>query len=184
MAKKIITMTEMAKRYGYTLNAVKSWRTSGLPYDEKLRGIPEEEGTRWIVKNIIEVMRNTSVKEALDLAKLREQEAKADLAQYAAQEKSQELISVLVVQAALNQYCQKFKDTVRLIPSRHSIDILESATDVSSVKEKLREILDQSLLEIGDLMINEQPDFDEPEETEQQTEPSDDELTDQSEIEL
>ncbi|WP_205955097.1 hypothetical protein [Pantoea stewartii] len=187
MAKKIITMTEMAKRYGYTMNAVKSWRTAGLPYDERLRGIPEEEGTRWIVKNIIEVMRNTSVKEEMDLEKLREQKAKADIAQYTAQEKSQELISLNLVQQVLNQYCQKFKHTLRLVPAKYSVEILESAHDISSVKEKLREILDQSLIEIGDIMVTEQSDIeinDKPIDDTTHDETDDDETNSHDEIEL
>ncbi|MGX6545781.1 hypothetical protein [Enterobacter hormaechei] len=35
MARKTyVSMTEMAKRYGYTLNAIKSWRAEGLPYSD------------------------------------------------------------------------------------------------------------------------------------------------------
>lgn len=77
-------MADMARRYGYTFNAIKAWRAEGLHYSESPNGIPEEEGTQWIIKNKIEPLRNTSVKEEMDFEKLREQKAKADLAQYAA----------------------------------------------------------------------------------------------------
>ncbi|WP_052250651.1 hypothetical protein [Pantoea sp. MBLJ3] len=151
--KSYISMAEMARRYGYTLNAIKGWKAEGLPYSDNPNGIPEIEGTHWIIDNKITPLRNTSVKEEMDLEKLREQKAKADLAQYAAQEKSRELIRADLVQQVLNEYCQKFKDSIRLIPSRYAVDILESAGSVQEIKQKLREILNDNLHEIGDLLI-------------------------------
>lgn len=171
--KKYVSMADMARRYGYTFNAIKAWRAEGLPYSESPNGIPEDEGTQWIIKNKIEPLRNTSVKEEMDLEKLREQKAKADLAQYAAQEKSGELISIDYVQSELNKFCSSLKDTLRLIPSKHAIDLIEHADSVDDLKQRLREIIDEELLKVSELFEPEdvqetdQDEQDEPEESEQ-----------------
>ena len=167
MARKIyVSMTDMAKRYGYTLNAIKSWRAEGLPYSDNPAGIPENEGTLWIVQNKINPMRNMSVRDEFEKEKLREQVAKADLATYAAQEKSGELIPVELVQAQLNQFCQSLKDSIRLIPSKPGIEIMESANDIQELKEKLKEIFNRTLNELGESFEQDFEHVDKPEEKE------------------
>ncbi|WP_432469165.1 hypothetical protein [Enterobacter hormaechei] len=157
MARKTyVSMTEMAKRYGYTLNAIKSWRAEGLPYSDNPAGIPEDEGTLWIVQNKINPMRNMSIKDEFEREKLREQVAKADLATYAAKEKSGELIPVDYVQAELNRFCSQLKDKIRLMPKKHALEILESAVSVEELRDCLKEKIDQTLREIDSL-------FEEPE---------------------
>lgn len=57
MSRKVyVSMADMARRYGYTFNAIKGWRAEGLPYSEIPNGIPEIEGTQWIIKNKIELL--------------------------------------------------------------------------------------------------------------------------------
>lgn len=160
MARKTyISMTDMARRYGYTLNAIKSWRAEGLPYSDNPAGIPEDEGTRWIIENKINPMRNMSVRDEMEKEKLREQKAKADLAQYTAQEKSEQLIPVEYVQSELNRFCADLKSVMRLIPNKHAIEILESASDVQTVKETLKRIIDDTLngVELFEQELNEDP---------------------------
>ncbi|HBT3063126.1 hypothetical protein [Klebsiella aerogenes] len=152
MARKTyISMTEMAKRYGYTLNAIKSWRAEGLPYSDNPAGIPEEEGTIWIVQNKINPMRNMSIKDEFEREKLREQVAKADLATYSAKEKSGELIPLEFVQSELNRFCGELKDNLRLIPKNYALEIMESADDLQNLKETLKHVIDESLEKVGDL---------------------------------
>ncbi|EPC0681755.1 hypothetical protein ACRV9Q_001374 [Escherichia coli] len=180
MARKTyISMSEMARRYGYTLNALKAWRAEGLPYSDNPAGIPEDEGTIWIVQNKINPMRNMSVRDEMEKEKLREQVAKADLATYTAQEKSGELIPVEYVQRELNEFVGRMKMTIRLIPNKNSLEILESATDIQTLKDCLKRIIDETLLEVGEL-------FDEEiEETESDSEKeSDKESESESEIEI
>lgn len=169
MARKTyVSIAEMAQRYGYTFNAVKSWRAEGLPYSDNPRGIPELEGTQWIVQNRINPLRQTSVKEQLDIAKLREQEAKADLAQIQVHEKSGVLIPVDFVQTQLSNYLAEIKSTLRLIPAKYAQEILEQATCVSTLKSALRTVIDQSLTDIGELLLVDSIDTDEPEQSEQE----------------
>lgn len=171
MAVKLISIQQIADRYGYSYNAVKKWVQEGMPLDEAKNKAPEKEATEWILINKINPLREVSVKEEMDLEKLREQKAKADLAQYAAQEKSGELISTDYVQSELNKFCSNLKDTLRLIPSKHAIDLIEHADSVDDLKQRLREIIDEELLKVSELFepedIIQETDQDEPEESEQ-----------------
>ena len=171
MAVKFISIQQIADRYGYSYNAVKKWVQEGMPLDEAKNKAPEKEATEWILINKINPLREVSVKEEMDLEKLREQKAKADLAQYAAQEKSGELISTDYVQSELNKFCSNLKDTLRLIPSKHAIDLIEHADSVDDLKQRLREIIDEELLKVSELFeqenIIQETDQDESEQPEQ-----------------
>lgn len=151
-----VTLSDLALRYGYSFNAVKSWRAEGLPFDEGMKSCIESEATRWIVENKINPMRNMSVKDEMDREKLREQKAKSDMAEYASFKESGQLISTEQVQSALNQYLTKFKDVIRLIPNEKAVEVMEAAIDQSSTKEKLAEIINHALTDIGDLLISEE----------------------------
>lgn len=171
MAVKYISIQQIADRYGYSYNAVKKWVQEGMPLDEAKNKAPEKEATEWILINKINPLREVSVKEEMDLERLREQKAKADLAQYAAQEKSGELISTDYVQSELNKFCANLKDTLRLIPSKHAIDLIEHADSVDDLKQRLREIIDEELLKVSELFeqenIIQETDQDESEQPEQ-----------------
>lgn len=178
MARKTyVSMTEMAKRYGYTLNAIKSWRAEGLPYSDNPAGIPEDEGTLWIVQNKINPMRNMSVKDEFEKEKLREQIAKADLATYTAKEKSGELISVDYVQSELNRFCSQLKDKLRLMPKQHALEILASAVSVEELRDCLKEKIDQTLRELDTL-------FDDPDLQEHSEDVQEQEADTEQEIDL
>ncbi|MDP8728343.1 hypothetical protein [Serratia marcescens] len=160
-----VTMTDMANRYGYSLNAIKKWKSEGLPFDEEKGKIPEKKGTEWIIENKLNPLRAVSVKEEMDKERLREQRCKADLAQMEVALKAGALIEVDYVQAALNKYLTSFKDTMRGIARTETVGILESANDVKSLKAKLTEVINSKLNEIGDLILNEDmlEDVEEPE---------------------
>lgn len=149
-----VTLSELAVRYGYSFNALKTWKFEGLPYDEEKKSCDEAAATKWIIENKINPLRNMSVKDEMEKAKLREQNAKADMAEYAARKESGVLIETEFVQQALNQYLQKFKDVIRIIPVDKANEIMEAAVDIESTKIKLREILNNALIEIGDLLVS------------------------------
>ena len=54
---------------------------------------------------------------------------------------------------------------MRLIPNKHAIEILESASDIQSVKDTLKKIIDDALngIELFEQDINEDPNKMEPE---------------------
>lgn len=155
MKQNFITMTELAKRYGYVLNTVKQWRDRGLPYDETKRGCPEQESTDWVIANVIEPLRNVNLKEEIDRERLRSERAKADLLELDYREKAKELIQVEYVARILSSYASKFKSSMRQIAGNDTQTILESATDIPTLKNCLREIIDSRLLDLGELMLNE-----------------------------
>lgn len=47
------------------------------------------------------------------------------------------------------------KMTIRLIPNKNSLEILESATDIQTLKDCLKRIIDETLLEVGELFDEE-----------------------------
>lgn len=149
-----VTLTEMGQRYGYTLNGVKSWIKEGLPFDDEKKKIPEKTGTQWILENKINPMKEISVKEEMDKEKLREQKAKADLAQMQAAKEAGYLIETDFVQGALDSYVGNFKDIVRAIPRNYALEIMTHSDDQNNLKNKLTEICNQVLNEIGDLMVD------------------------------
>ncbi|MEL5373828.1 hypothetical protein ABK864_03570 [Serratia marcescens] len=149
-----VTLTEMGQRYGYTLNGVKSWIKEGLPFDDEKKKIPEKTGTQWILENKINPMKEISVKEEMDKEKLREQKAKADLAQMQAAKEAGYLIETDLVQGALDSYVANFKDIVRAIPRNYALEIMTHSDDQNNLKNKLTEICNQVLNEIGDLMVD------------------------------
>ncbi|TEW83393.1 hypothetical protein D5R38_18660 [Serratia marcescens] len=150
-----ITMTQAGQRYGYSLNGIKSWIKEGLPFDSEKKMIPEKAGTEWILENKINPMKAISVKEEMDKEKLREQRAKADLAQMASAKEAGYLIETDYVQAALDSYLGNFRDIIRGIPRNYSQEILVAAADgQKGVKTKLTEIITDALNEIGDLMLD------------------------------
>lgn len=187
MARKTyVSIAEMAARYGYTFNAVKKWVSEGLPFNDKQssgpNGIPELEGTEWILKNKINPLREISTREAYDIAKLREQEAKADLATISVKEKSGELISIDYVQKELNRFCADIKDRIRLIPAKHSIELIENADTVDNFKKTLRGIIDNELNDIAlafdEPDIEQDTDTDKDSDSDSDSEPEQDSITD------
>lgn len=180
--KEELTLTEISRLYGYTINAAKKWLERGLPMNTHTRRVPLKEGTEWIAKNIISPLRETTVKEQIDVEKLRRERALADAAERENQEKMNLLIPVGYVEQELAEYCGKVKQTILQIATIDALEILECATDQKTLKNKLREIIERRLNEVGDLFENadlgedeeeELPLMDEPEEQEQEPEEDD-----------
>ncbi|EFI6134810.1 hypothetical protein [Escherichia coli] len=173
--KEELTLTEISRLYGYTINAAKKWLERGLPYNTNSRRVPAKEGTEWVLKNIINPLKETTVKEQIDVEKLRRERALADAAERENQEAMNLLIPVGYVEQELAEYCGKVKQTILQIATIDALEILESATDQKTLKNKLREIIERRLNEVGDLFENadlgedeeeELPLMDEPEEQE------------------
>lgn len=178
--KEELTLTEISRLYGYTINAAKKWQERGMPFNTNTRRVPLKEGTEWIAKNIISPLRETTVKEQIDVEKLRRERALADAAERENQEAMNLLIPVGYVEQQLAEYCGKVKTTILQICTIDALEILESATDQKTLKNKLREIIERRLNEVGDMFENaelgededeeELPLMDEPEEQEESEE--------------
>ncbi|EHK0928554.1 hypothetical protein AADD53_005231 [Escherichia coli] len=180
--KEELTLTEISRLYGYTINAAKKWQERGMPFNTNTRRVPAKEGTEWVLKNIINPLKETSIKEQIDVEKLRRERALADAAERENQEAMNLLIPVGYVEQELAEYCGKVKQTILQIATIDALEILESATDQKTLKNKLREIIERRLNEVGDLFENadlgedeeeELPLMDEPEEQEPEPEEDD-----------
>ncbi|HAM6012170.1 TPA: hypothetical protein IB719_001109 [Escherichia coli] len=162
--KEELTLTEISRLYGYTINAAKKWQERGMPFNTNTRRVPAKEGTEWIAKNIISPLRETTVKEQIDVEKLRRERALADAAERENQEAMNLLIPVGYVEQELAEYCGKVKQTILQICTIDALEILESATDQKTLKNKLREIIERRLNEVGDMFENAELGEDEDEE--------------------
>lgn len=177
-----ITLTELSKMYGYSLPAVTKWKDRGLPFNSNTRRCPREKAITWVIENIISPLREVDVQAQIQQEKLRKARGEADAIERENQEKMNLLIPVGYVEQELAEYCGKVKQTILQIATIDALEILESATDQKTLKNKLREIIERRLNEVGDLFENadlgedeeeELPLIDEPE---QEPEEEDDEF--------
>lgn len=177
--KEELTLTEISRLYGYTINAAKKWQERGMPFNTNTRRVPAKEGTEWVLKNIINPLKETSIKEQIDVEKLRRERALADAAERENQEAMNLLIPVGYVEQELAEYCGKVKQTILQIATIDVLEVLESATDQKTLKNKLREIIERRLNEVGDIFENadlgddEEEELPLTEESEQETEEDD-----------
>ncbi|QEF54967.1 hypothetical protein [Escherichia coli] len=169
-----ITLTELSKMYGYSLPAVTKWKERGLPFNSNTRRCPKDKAIKWVLDNIISPLREIDVQTQIQQEKLRKARGEADAIERENQEAMNLLIPVGYVEQELAEYCGKVKQTILQIATIDALEILESATDQKTLKNKLREIIERRLNEVGDLFENadlgedeeELPLMDEPEEQE------------------
>ncbi|EBG1378185.1 hypothetical protein FH802_02115 [Salmonella enterica] len=164
--KEEITLTELSKTYGYTLNAAKKWVERGMPYNTHTRRVPKDKAVAWVLENVINPLKQTSVKEQIDLERLRRERALATAAEMDNREKMNNLIPVSYVEQELAEYCGKVKQTLLQVATIDTLEILEAATDQKTLKEKLREVITRRLNEVGDMFESAEPNESEEDETE------------------
>ncbi|EDQ0980147.1 hypothetical protein GRG99_002393 [Salmonella enterica subsp. enterica serovar Virchow] len=155
--KEELTLTEISKLYGYTINAAKKWVERGMPYNTNTRRVPKEKGIEWVLKNVINPLREVSVKEAIDQERLRRERALADTAERENREAMNNLIPVEYVEKELSDYCGRVKQTMMQIYTSDVLEILESASDQKTLKEKLRDVITRRLNEVGDVFESADP---------------------------
>ncbi|OKT87672.1 hypothetical protein ACN75_19445 [Escherichia coli] len=140
--------------YGYSLPAVTKWKERGLPFNSNTRRCPREKAITWVIENIISPLREVDVQAQIQQEKLRKARGEADAIERENQEKMNLLIPVGYVEQELAEYCGKVKQTILQIATIDALEILESATDQKTLKNKLREIIERRLNEVGDLFEN------------------------------
>lgn len=164
--KEEITLTELSRLYGFTLNAAKRWVERGLPYNTHTRRVPKDKGVAWVLENVINPLKQTSVKEQIDLERLRRERALATAAEMDNREKMNNLIPVSYVEQELAEYCGRVKQTLLQVATIDNLEILEAATDQKTLKEKLREVITRRLNEVGDMFETADPNESEEDEEE------------------
>ncbi|HDP7924134.1 TPA: hypothetical protein P7B15_002996 [Escherichia coli] len=154
-----VTLTELSKMYGYSLQAVQKWRDRGLPYNTNTRRCPKDKAIAWIVDNIISPLREVDVQAQIQQEKLRKARGEADAIELKNRTELNDLIPVGYVETALSGFCSSVRQSMMQIATSDTLAILEAATDQRTLKEKLKDIISARLNEIGDVMLS--PDLDE-----------------------
>ncbi|EDA3265504.1 hypothetical protein A4L30_10640 [Salmonella enterica subsp. enterica serovar Bovismorbificans] len=149
-----LTLTELAKFYGFTQPAVRKWVERGMPYNTNTRRCPKEKAVVWINENILNPLKQTSVKEEIDRAKLRRELAVAAQEETKVREQLNNLIPVAYVETVLTAFCSDIRQSIMQIPAIHSLELLEAASDQRTLKEALTRILSERLNEIGEIMLS------------------------------
>lgn len=144
-----ITYQTIADRYGYDISTVsRDWKNRGLDITKS-----EMEINQWIVQNIVSPLRNDeSTKVQIEKERLRDLTATANIKELDEQERRGELINVSIVETEMAKYFHQFKSIMRSVPSSEYLKLFESK-DVITLKNKLQEVIDNALREIGSLEL-------------------------------
>ncbi|EJJ0330718.1 hypothetical protein NI508_000005 [Salmonella enterica] len=152
--KEEITLSELAKTYGYSVPAVMKWKERGMPYNTNTRRAPKEKAIAWVLENIINPLREVDIQSQIAQEKLRKARGEADAIELKNRVELNDLIPLAYVESALAGFCGEVKQSIMQIPTIHALEIMESAVDQKTLKDKLKEILSERLNEIGDIMLN------------------------------
>lgn len=152
MEQNFITASEIARRYGFSIQAVQKWRERGIPFNTNLKKFPEKDSTEWVVSNILEPLKQIDTNEALKLAKLKKAESEARITEMNERTQAGSLIPVPFVEAALSKWCSTVRGSMLQIATTQSGYLLEQAQDVQTLKKALTLAITERLTEIGSVM--------------------------------
>lgn len=147
---KMISLRELARQYSYDEATVRQWKLKGMPHG---KDIPDEITRNWIVENIIKPLRDTNTREQIEKERLRDITASANIKELDEAERKGELINVAIVESELAKYFHQFKTIMRSIPSSEYLKLFESK-DANTLKNNLKEVIDNALREIGSLELS------------------------------
>ncbi|MBC5790626.1 hypothetical protein [Providencia sp. JUb39] len=149
-----ITLTELSKMYGYSYQAVKKWQERGMPFNYNTRRAPKQKAITWVLENILNPLREVDVQQQIQQEKLKKVRAEVAGIEMKNRIEMGGLIPVSYAETALSGFCASVKQTMLQIATIDSLEILEAATDQKAIKEKLFEIIEKRLNEIGDIMLS------------------------------
>ncbi|UCQ40060.1 hypothetical protein DCF38_10980 [Edwardsiella piscicida] len=166
MSKYSISISQLAKDYGYDESSIrKNWvKKSGLDLSA-----PVPEIRAWIVKNILNPLRETNIREQIDRARLEKMQSEAELAKIEVSRALDQIIEIDILQSELGQYFTNIKNMIRSIPDQCYLELFESDSP-AGLKIMLKNKIDQKLMEIGNMTYEE---LTTNEETDNSTESSD-----------
>lgn len=144
---KQISMNALAKQYGYDESTVRQWRDRGMPIGNDI----DESVTRtWIVHNILKPLRETDVKEQIEQERLQKLSAERQLSELTLQEKLGEVVSTEYIEQILTAYLHQVKTSVRAIPARIYLELF-AMTDAKDLRDKLKQTIDSTLYQLGEM---------------------------------
>lgn len=140
----MISLRAIAKQYGYDESTVRQWKAKGMPLTN------EDETRQWIIEQILVPLRQTDIREQIELERLRKMRAEADLAEAEVLLSTEQMIPVDEVQKELTAFFKTFRDYFRTLPNKIHHEVFEQDSALK-VKWVLQQQIDELLTEIGDM---------------------------------
>ncbi|SYU60303.1 terminase small subunit [Klebsiella pneumoniae] len=144
---KNVSMNQLGKQYGYDESTVRQWRDKGMPIG---KDIDESETREWIVQNIILPLRNTDIKEQIEQERLKKLKAEASLAELELAQKEDTVISTEYIEDVLTAYLYKLKTTIRSLPNKFYLELF-AMDNAKDLRDRLKDIIDSTLTELGEM---------------------------------
>lgn len=160
-----ISIRTLAKQYGYDESTVRSWVLKGMPMDT------DYNTRKWIVDNILKPLRNTNIKEQIEQERLQKLTTERQLAELELQEKLEHVLNTEYVEQVLTAYLFQIKTTIRSIPNKIYLELF-AMTDAKDLRDRLKEVIDTHLYQLGKM------EFELPEDEEILDEPEQEEIND------
>lgn len=140
----MISLRAIAKQYGYDESTVRQWKAKGMPLTN------EDETRQWIIDQILVPLRQTDIREQIELERLRKMRAEADLAEAEVLLSTEQMIPVDEVQKELTAFFKTFRDYFCTLPNKIHHEVFEQDSALK-VKRMLQQRIDELLTEIGDM---------------------------------
>ncbi|MCK6687803.1 terminase small subunit [Enterobacter asburiae] len=144
---KNVSMNQLGKQYGYDESTVRQWRDKGMPIG---KDVDESETREWIVQNIINPLRNTDIKEQIEQERLKKLKAEASLAELELAQKEDTVISTEYIEDVLTAYLYKLKTTIRSIPNKVYLELF-AMDNAKDLRDRLKDVIDATLIELGEM---------------------------------
>lgn len=145
----MISLSQLARNYGYDESTMRKWKQQGMPHG---KNIPDEITIQWIVENQIKPLRNTDVKEQIEIQRLLKLSAEARQAEIDLEIKMESLIETQYLENELSTFFKRIRDHIRTIPNKTYLELFEQEQAVD-VKRTLQQAIDNCLNEIGGFNI-------------------------------
>lgn len=139
-----ISIRTLAKQYGYDESTVRSWVLKGMPMDT------DYNTRKWIVDNILKPLRNTNIKEQIEQERLQKLTTERQLAELELQEKLEHVLNTEYVEQVLTAYLFQIKTTIRSIPNKIYLELF-AMTDAKDLRDRLKEVIDTHLYQLGEM---------------------------------
>ena len=110
----------------------------------------EVETRQWIIDQILVPLRQTDIREQIELERLRKMRAEADLVEAEVQLSTEQLIPADEVHKELTAFFKTFRDYFRTLPNKIHHEVFEQDSALK-VKRLLQQRIDELLTGIGDM---------------------------------
>lgn len=145
----MIPLTQLARNYGFDESTLRKWKQQGMPHG---KDIADEITIQWIVENQIKPLRNTDVKEQIEIQRLVKLTAEARQAEIDLEIKMESLIETQYLENELSTFFKRIRDHLRTVPNKTYLQLFEQENS-ADVKRTLQQSIDDILNEIGDFKL-------------------------------